>query len=126
MRVHIIMIHRGTALTAWLLHVLLVGSIILATGVVGFGDDDWGDDDEGTSRTKAPFEVDGEVRHDWGQNNLREWDGAVLHCSFPRRPCAHQAPALAASWHAGGPVAVRGLLTSGSYATLLDRKENVL
>ena len=30
----------------------------------------------------APFEVDGEVRHDWAQNNLREWDGAVLHPAF--------------------------------------------
>jgi hypothetical protein len=62
-----------------LLHVLLAGSVIMAVGVAGSGDDDWGDDDEGESPTTAPFEVDGEVRHDWGQTNLRQWDGAVLY-----------------------------------------------
>ena len=62
---------------------MLACSVILVVGVVGMGDgEEWDDDDEETSRTSAPFEVDGEVRHDWAQNNLREWDGAVLHPAF--------------------------------------------
>ena len=65
--------------------VLLACSVLLAVGVTGISDEGWDDDeDEARSRTSAPFEVDGEVRHDWGQDNLREWDGAVF--SFPSTP----------------------------------------
>jgi len=63
------------AFRGWLLLSIAVAFAVGATAA----DDDW-DDEEGTSKVTAPFEVDGEVRHDWGQDNLREWDGAVFSC----------------------------------------------
>jgi len=66
---------------AW--HGALVAlSAALAVGVAATDSEDWdGDDaddgDGAARRVTAPFEVDGEVRHDWGQSNLRAWDGAV-------------------------------------------------
>ena len=63
---------RGERKAWWM---MLMLAFVLVVGVAASGDDGDDDDDEGT--TKAAFEVDGEVRHDWGQNNLREWDGHV-------------------------------------------------
>ena len=60
---------------------LLVLFVVLALSVQASpfdGRADGWDDDSGTSKMTAAFEVDGEVRHDWGQSNLREWDGAVI------------------------------------------------
>ena len=58
---------------------LVALSAALVVGVAATESEDWdGDDGDGAGRrVTAPFEVDGEVRHDWGQSNLRAWDGAV-------------------------------------------------
>ena len=65
----------------------LVLSFILVVSIAASDDSDWDDDDdEGARKVTAPFEVDGEVRHDWGHSNLRAWDGAVCakRLIFPR------------------------------------------
>ena len=51
-------------------------AVVVRADKFGSGDES-SDEEAGTSRVSAHFEVDGEVRHDWGQSNLREWDGAV-------------------------------------------------
>ena len=59
-------------------HQPLVLALILVVSIAASDDSDWDDDDdEGARKVTAPFEVDGEVRHDWGHSNLRAWDGAV-------------------------------------------------
>lgn len=85
---------------AWRMILMLV--FVLVVGVAASGDDDDDEEEEGT--TRAAFEVDGEVRHDWGQNNLREWDGHVraapaAHCARTRcyAPCSAGAPARSPS-----------------------------
>ena len=51
-------------------------AVVVRADKFGSGDES-SDEEAGTSRVSAHFEVDGEVRHDWGQSNLRAWDGAV-------------------------------------------------
>jgi hypothetical protein len=58
---------------------LIALSAALVVVVAAIDSEDWEDEDgDGAGRrVSAPYDVDGEVRHDWSQGNLRTWDGAV-------------------------------------------------
>ena len=59
--------------------VLIALSTALVVVVAAIDSEDWEDaDGDGVGRrVTAPYDVDGEVRHDWSHGNLRTWDGAV-------------------------------------------------
>ena len=66
---------------------LIALSAALVVVVAAIDSEDWEDEDgDGVGRrVSAPYDVDGEVRHDWSQGNLRTWDGAVGKRAEERR-----------------------------------------
>jgi hypothetical protein len=66
---------------------LIALSAALVVVVAAIDSEGWEDEDgDGVGRrVSAPYDVDGEVRHDWSQGNLRTWDGAVGKRAEERR-----------------------------------------
>jgi hypothetical protein len=56
---------------------LIVAALVVGVAATDSGDWEDEDGDGAGRRVAAPYDVDGEVRHDWSQGNLRTWDGAV-------------------------------------------------